>query len=139
MNKLHQQRIYFILFIGFSLLLGIGLILYALSQNINAFMTPHEISTAMINKTVRLGGIVKANSVKRSKEDLQVSFIITDNKRDILVNYEGILPDLFREGKGVLAEGRLNTQGIFTATTVLAKHDENYMPKKVYEAMRKEL
>lgn len=140
MNNIHKQRLYYIGIAGIGLSLAIGLILYALKQNINVFLTPHQLATHPIPKDyhIRLGGVVKKGSVIRDKAGLGVHFVVTDFKRDIAVNYIGILPDLFREEKGVITEGTFNQQNIFIASQVLAKHDENYMPKNVYKAMREE-
>lgn len=86
----------------------------------------------------RLGGLVKTGSLTREKKGLGLQFVVTDLKKEVLVSYEGVLPDLFREGKGVIVEGKLNKKGVMIASQVLAKHDENYMPKKVYDALRKQ-
>lgn len=138
MNKIHQQRIYLITIISIAIVAGTALILFALKQNINVFVTPSEIATANAKGFFRLGGVVKPQSVARSKNSLAVRFIVTDNKQDISVSYMGILPDLFREGKGVIVEGELNTNKEFIAKQVLAKHDENYMPKNVYQKLREQ-
>lgn len=137
MNKIQKRRfIYVSLFIG-GLALAAGLILYALKQNINVFLTPSQLSTTMdTHYRFRLGGLVKKNSVAHAKEGLDVSFVITDLKREVPVHYTGVLPDLFREGTGVIAEGYLTQQG-FMAQQVLAKHDENYIPKNVYSVIKK--
>lgn len=139
MNKIHQRRLYYISLLGLGLALAAGLILYALKQNINVFFTPSELATAHVAKDypIRLGGMVKKASVVREKAGLGVQFVVTDLKQEIPVRYVGVLPDLFREGKGVIAEGSVNAQGVFVANEILAKHDENYMPKNVYRAMRK--
>jgi len=85
---------------------------------------------------LRIGGLVKDGSVKRGSE-LRISFVVTDGKSDVPVNFQGIVPDLFREGQGVVVEGRLGRDKIFTADTVLAKHDERYMPREVVDALKK--
>ena len=133
MNKIQKRRLYFISFFVVGLTLATGLILYALKQNINVFLTPTQITSTHLphDYHLRLGGMVKKGSVVREKTGLGVQFTVTDFKHEILVQYVGILPDLFREGKGVVAEGTLNTRGIFIATQILAKHDENYMPKSM--------
>jgi cytochrome c-type biogenesis protein CcmE len=138
MNKIHQRRLIIIAIIACGLTLAASLILYALKQNINAFLTPSQLAETTINPgyTFRLGGMVKKKSVLRSDDGLNVQFTVTDFKRDLVVHYTGILPDLFREGSGVITEGELNAQGIFVARQVLAKHDENYMPKNVAEVMQ---
>lgn len=139
MNKIQKRRLYLILIVALGLAGATGLILYALKQNINVFLTPTQLAETTLppDYHFRLGGMVKKGSVKR-EADLKTQFIVTDFKHDVPVQYTGILPDLFHEGKGVIAEGSLNQQGFFIATQVLAKHDENYMPKKMYEKMRAE-
>lgn len=138
MNKLHKRRIYFLSLMIAGLAIASGLILYALKQNINVFLTPAQIahSSLVSDYHFRLGGMIKPGSIRHDKTGLGVKFIVTDFKQDILVRYSGVLPDLFREGKGVIAEGSLNKQHIFIANVVLAKHDENYMPKNVYEKIK---
>lgn len=129
MNQLHKRRLIYLSLFMLSLTLAVSLILFALKQNINVFFTPSELmslSTAT-DKTVRLGGMVKPGSVRRDSNNLSVHFIVTDLKHETNVTYTGVLPDLFRPGKGVVVEGKLN-HGIFMASMVLAKHDENYMP-----------
>ncbi|MFN4148478.1 MAG: cytochrome c maturation protein CcmE [Rhodocyclaceae bacterium] len=115
--------------------LATAFILNALDSNIAFFVTPSEIAAgkAPEGKTFRIGGMVKEGSVVR--DNLTVSFVITDTARDVKVTYTGILPDLFKEGKGAVAQGRLNPDGSFTATEVLAKHDENYMPPEAGHAI----
>lgn len=138
MNRIQQRRLLFVGLFALGLVIATCFILFSLKQNINAFLTPHQLATTTIAKgyTIRLGGLVKKGSVVRDKEGLGVQFMVTDLKRDLLVRYVGILPDLFREGTGVVALGSLNSQGVFIAQEVLAKHDENYMPKNVYKALR---
>lgn len=138
MNKIHKQRLYYLGLLATGLAIATSLILYALKQNINLFLTPDQIISQHISADdyIRLGGMVRKGSVARDKEGLGVRFIVTDLKRDIAVYYQGILPDLFREGKGVVAEGHMNDTGIFIASQVLAKHDENYIPKNIDKKMR---
>jgi cytochrome c-type biogenesis protein CcmE len=138
MNKIHKQRLYYMLLSVMCLAIATSLILYALKKNINVFLTPSQLSSTVIKNDypVRLGGMVKKNSIVREKNSLEVRFTITDCQHEIPVSYVGILPDLFREGKGVITEGHLNSNGLFIATQVLAKHDENYMPKNVEMALR---
>ena len=139
MNKIRKQRLCYIILFAASITLATSLILYALKQNINVFVTPSQLTSSTIHADyqLRLGGVVKKNSIAHSQNNLAVQFTVTDFKSEIIVSYVGILPDLFQEGKGVIAEGKINSQGVFMASQVLAKHDENYMPKKVYEALRK--
>lgn len=138
MNRYHKQRLIYIVVIGLSLSLGLSLILFALKQNINVFVTPsqlHHMSLAT-STPLRLGGMVKKESVHRSTHDLTMTFVITDYQHEIKVQYKGVLPDLFKEQKGVIAEGVFKNNQLFIASRVLAKHDENYMPKQVYQALR---
>jgi cytochrome c-type biogenesis protein CcmE len=116
--------------------LALGLVLYAIRDTIVFFYTPAEVVQKAIapGQRFRLGGLVAQGSVQR--QGSVVKFTVTDTERTIEVAYNGILPDLFREGQGVVAEGRLNAAGGFEADTVLAKHDENYMPKEVADALK---
>ena len=110
-------------------------VLNAFQSNLVFFFTPTQIAAgeAPINRNFRIGGMVQMGSIKR--DNLTVSFVVTDTAKDVPVAYTGILPDLFREGKGVVAQGKLNAEGQFIATEVLAKHDENYMPPEAQSAM----
>lgn len=138
MNKIHQQRIITLIFFIVGLALATALILYALSQNINVFLTPKDLVNVSENNNhrLRLGGMVKPGSLVRATDTLAGHFILTDTHREIMVNYTGILPDLFREGQGAVAEGYFHPPNTFEAKQILAKHDENYMPKEVYQALR---
>jgi cytochrome c-type biogenesis protein CcmE len=137
MNRLQKQRLYLLSIFSIGIIIAASLILFSLRQNINVFLTPKDIhAETRRNYHFRLGGLVKDHSLIRTPHSLGVQFVVTDLTKDITVRYEGILPDLFHEGKGVIAEGYLNSQGEFIASQVLAKHDENYMPKNVYMAMR---
>jgi len=111
------------------------LVLNAFQSNLVFFFSPSQVAAgeAPQNRTFRIGGMVKTGTVKR--DNLTVSFVVTDTAKDMNVSYTGILPDLFREGKGVVAQGKLDADGKFTATEVLAKHDENYMPPEAQHAM----
>jgi cytochrome c-type biogenesis protein CcmE len=132
-----QKRLSLIL--GGLAVLGIasGLVLYALSDSIVFFFTPAEAMARDIGEGTRfrLGGLVQQGSLKR--HGARVEFVVTDTDKSIPVTYEGQLPDLFREGQGVVAEGKLDGKGTFIADTVLAKHDETYMPKEVADALKK--
>lgn len=110
-------------------------VLNAFESNLVFFFTPSQIASgeAPKNRTFRVGGMVKTGTVKR--DNLTVSFVVTDTAKEVPVTYTGILPDLFREGKGVVAQGKLGDDGRFTATEVLAKHDENYMPPEAQHAV----
>lgn len=133
MNRKQRQRAWMI---G-ALLIGLGsaatLTLYGLRQNINLFYTPTQVAEHKVPayKTFRLGGMVKRGSVKRAQKALDVEFALTDFTNTVSVHYHGILPDLFREGQGIVAQGQVNAQGEFVASEVLAKHDANYMPPEV--------
>ena len=119
------------------LTLAVGLVLYALRDAIVFFHTPSDIAEKHIapGQRFRLGGLVAAGSVKRG-EGAKVDFAVTDTLKTVSVSYEGVLPDLFREGQGVVTEGKLNEAGLFVADTVLAKHDETYMPPEVAKALK---
>jgi len=118
-----------------SVSLAAALVLNALNSNVAFFFTPTQVSAgeAPRDRTFRVGGLVKQGSVQRNQ--MTVQFVITDTARDMKVSYKGILPDLFKEGKGAVAQGRLDAQGAFVATEVLAKHDENYMPPEAQHAV----
>ena len=111
------------------------LVLNAFQSNLVFFFTPTQVAAgeAPKNRTFRIGGMVKAGSVQR--KDLTVHFVVTDSAKEVAVSYTGILPDLFREGKGVVAQGKLGDDGHMVASEVLAKHDENYMPPEAQSAM----
>jgi cytochrome c-type biogenesis protein CcmE len=119
------------------LMVAVGLVLYALRDAIVFFHTPSDIAEKHIapGERFRLGGLVAAGSVKRG-DGAKVDFVVTDTLKDVPVTYEGVLPDLFREGQGVVAEGKLTPAGTFVADTVLAKHDETYMPPEVAKALQ---
>ena len=130
--------------IAFLLILaGVGIAstiaFYSLQQNLLYFQSPSEIAEIAMppGRQFRLGGLVKSGSVDRARDGLSTHFIVTDGPAEIVVQYVGTLPDLFREGQGVIARGALNEEGMFMATEVLAKHDENYMPPEVADALEK--
>ncbi|TPE54732.1 cytochrome c maturation protein CcmE [Maribrevibacterium harenarium] len=116
---------------------AIGLVLYALSTNINLFYSPTQIHAgeAPTGVTLRAGGMVVEGSVQRNPQTLDVSFEVTDYAQKVRIEYQGILPDLFREGQGIVAQGRLNDAGVLIASEVLAKHDEEYMPPEISAAL----
>ena len=130
-----KLRFLFILLILLTLILSVFLILKSLEENVVYFKSPTEIQTmSEINeKKIRIGGMVKVGSI--SMEVKEIKFIITDFKNEINVIYSGVVPNLFTEGKGVVAEGYLKDKNFFLATKILAKHDENYMPPEVKEAL----
>jgi cytochrome c-type biogenesis protein CcmE len=119
------------------LALAAAFVLNAFQSNLVFFFTPTQVlnGEAPKNTTFRIGGLVKVGSLQRDGTD--VSFVVTDTAQEIPVRYSGLLPDLFKEGKGVVAQGRLDAQGLMTATEVLAKHDENYMPPEAQHALDK--
>ena len=130
-----KLRIFFILSVLITLILSVFLILRSLEENVVYFQSPTEIKSLVEikNNKIRVGGMVKNNSVSiKSKE---VNFIITDFKNEINVTYSGVIPNLFQEDKGVVAEGYLKDRNFFLATKILAKHDENYMPPEVKAAL----
>ncbi len=124
---------------GFAgLAIAAGLVLSAFQQNLVFFFTPSQVvaNEAPQGRTFRVGGMVESGSVKRQTDGVTVNFVVTDTAKSITVTYKGVLPDLFREGKGVVTQGRLEN-GLFVASEVLAKHDENYMPPEAAEAVKK--
>ena len=131
------RRLILIGTVGTVLASAVGLVLYALSGEITLYKTPTEISEQPITegRRLRIGGLVEVGSVVR-KDGGQVEFKVTDTANAVLVTYTGLLPDLFKEGQGVVAEGKLDAAGLFQADTVLAKHDERYMPKEVVDALK---
>jgi cytochrome c-type biogenesis protein CcmE len=122
-----------------ALAVAAGLVLTAFQQNLVFFFTPSQVAAkeAPQGKTFRIGGMVEKGSVARQADGLTVHFMVTDTAKSIPVVYRGALPDLFREGKGVVAQGRVGTDGVFVASEVLAKHDENYMPPEAAEAVKR--
>ena len=138
MTPRRRQRLVMVGLIVVGCTIATGLALLALRENINLFFSPSQIvdGTAPSNTTIRLGGMVVAGSVQRG-ENLGVTFVLTDLAEQVTVTYEGILPDLFREGQGIVTQGKLDSSGRFLAQQVLAKHDETYMPPEVNDALRK--
>jgi cytochrome c-type biogenesis protein CcmE len=130
-----KLRFFFILLILFILALSVFLILKSLEENVVYFKSPSDIQflSEIKNKKIRVGGMVKKNSIKISSN--QLNFVITDFKNEINVYYSGLIPNLFSEGKGVVAEGYLKDKSFFNASKILAKHDENYMPPEVKAAL----
>jgi cytochrome c-type biogenesis protein CcmE len=125
-----KKRLYTILIILLGVSLSASLAIYALGQNVNLYFTPSQavINKAPIDRALRIGGMVKKGSVQRASDSLKVSFILTDYEYETPVEYTGILPALFREGQGIVAQGKLNAARVLIADQVLAKHDEKYMP-----------
>ena len=133
MNPLRKQRLYALIAVLNGSLLATWLVVSALSENMNLFYSPSEILGVDIDENViiRAGGMVKQGSIEKSKDSLNVRFTVTDYQNELIINYEGILPDLFDENAGVVVRGNLKTDGTIKAIEVLAKHDENYMPPEV--------
>ena len=137
MNNKVKKRLYFFLVSIITVLIIGKFIFDSLKVNSVYFFSPTDLknTTEIPNGVIRIGGMVKIESLK--KKGNQYSFIVTDFKNEILVNYSGIKPNLFEEGQGAVVEGKLNTRTNFVATKILAKHDENYMPKEVADALKK--
>ncbi len=137
MHPVRKQRLLLVLFVVVFSSAAIGLTVYALRGNINLFFPPVEVAAgnAPVGQPIRVGGMVVDGSVQRSSDSLEVRFEVTDYQASVPVVYTGILPDLFDEGQGAVAAGKLDDQGVLQATEVLAKHDENYMPPEVAEAL----
>jgi cytochrome c-type biogenesis protein CcmE len=133
MHAVRKQRLFLVLFIVVFASVAIGLLVFALRENINLFYPPSKIAAgeAPYDKHIRAGGCVLPGSVQRSKESLDVKFLITDGASELEVHYSGILPDLFAEGEAAVVTGKLQQNGTFDASEVLAKHDENYTPPEV--------
>ena len=131
-----KLRFLFVILILFSLILSVFLILKSLEENVVYFKSPSDIQLLeeLNDKKIRVGGMVKKNSIEISSE--KINFIVTDFKNEINVVYSGVVPNLFSEGKGVVAEGYLKDRSFFEATKILAKHDENYMPPEVKEILK---
>jgi cytochrome c-type biogenesis protein CcmE len=138
MTRKHRRLIALALGLG---LLGAAtaLVLAAFNDNLVFFYSPSDLAAKAIGpgRRIRIGGLVEEQSVRHEVNGHGVGFRVTDGKTDIAVRYDGVLPDLFREGQGVVAEGRLGADGVFVATSVLAKHDEKYMPPEVADALKK--
>ncbi|MBM95013.1 MAG: cytochrome c maturation protein CcmE [Oceanospirillaceae bacterium] len=137
MHPQRKKRLHLILFLVVGVGIAVGLLAYSLSQNINLFQTPTQIAAGEVpvGQTIRAGGLVVAGSVERDSDGLGVTFKVTDGAAEVSIFYDGILPDLFREGQGIVALGKLDDKRVLQASEVLAKHDENYMPPEVQDAL----
>ena len=138
LTKKVKNRILFLIFVFFISLVAVVFILESLNKNILYFSSPTEIkqrNDILFGNAMRVGGMVKKNSIIISKKDIQ--FIVTDFENEILISYAGTVPSLFAEEKGVVAEGKLNDKNFFVADRILAKHDENYMPPEIKEIIEK--
>jgi cytochrome c-type biogenesis protein CcmE len=138
MHPVRKQRLYLVFFVIVFSTVAAGLVSYGLRGNINLFFPPAQVAAgkAPVGQLIRVGGMVVEGSVQRSDANLEVRFEVTDYQATVPVVYVGILPDLFDEGQGAVAAGRLNEEGVLEATEVLAKHDENYMPPEVAHALK---
>jgi len=138
LSKKVKSRIFFLFFTMVLAVVGMFIVFKSLENNVVYFFSPTEIyskTNISFGKKIRVGGLVKVNSI--NKNEASISFVITDLKKEIIVSYTGILPNLFSEGKGVVAEGKLKDKKYFVADKILAKHDENYMPPEVKKALEK--
>ena len=138
LSKKVKSRIFFLFFTMVLAAVGMFIVFKSLENNVVYFFSPTEIyskTNISFGKKIRVGGLVKVNSI--NKNEISISFVITDLKKEIIVSYTGILPNLFSEGKGVVAEGKLKDKKYFVADKILAKHDENYMPPEVKKALEK--
>ena len=138
MNPKRRKLLFTTIFIVSGAGIAAALALMAFQQNLLYFYSPLQIikGEAPSNRPFRIGGLVVKDSVKRDQQSLAVEFVLTDTVEEVKVVYDGILPDLFREGQGIVANGSLDRGGVFMATEVLAKHDENYMPPEVADAIK---
>ncbi len=139
MNPRRRKLLMMVVFIVLGMGTATGLALMAFQENLLYFYSPTQVADgeAPLERNFRIGGMVREGSVVRDPDSLEVRFTLTDTMNDMTVTYDGILPDLFREGQGIVANGRLGEDGRFIAAEVLAKHDENYMPPEVAEALEK--
>lgn len=139
MHPERKRRLWIVLGSIAGLALGLALVLYAMRQNINYFYTPTQIwnGEAPFERTVNTGGLVVKGSLKRDPGSLKVEFVLSDIDKEVVVHYEGILPDLFREGQGIIAIGKIHSDHTVVADQILAKHDENYMAPEVKDAVEK--
>ena len=133
-----QKRFMYIMIALVGLGLVIGLVLYGLKNNVSLYFTPTQVfnKEAPVGRSFRIGGLVEAGSMQRL-DGLTVKFVLSDLHKSIPVTYKGILPDLFKEGKGAVVQGRIEADGVMHAQEVLAKHDENYMPPEAVDALKK--
>ncbi len=137
--KPRQKRLMYILAGVVGLAIAVGLVLFALKDNVSLYFTPTQVMNkeAPQGRSFRIGGLVEVGSIQRQADGLTVHFNITDMVKTMPVVYKGILPDLFKEGKGVVAQGKMEADGIMHADEVLAKHDENYMPPEAADAIKR--
>ncbi|OUD13194.1 cytochrome c maturation protein CcmE [Thioflexithrix psekupsensis] len=138
LTRKHKQRLMVVVLLVVGIASAVGFALMAFQQNMLFFFNPSEVVAGHVptDRTIRVGGLVTTGSVKRAEDSLLVEFTVTDTQHVVPVQYEGILPDLFREGQGIIAIGRLQPDGTFSAQEVLAKHDETYMPPEVADSLK---
>lgn len=138
LTRKHKQRLAIVLLIVLGIGITTALALTAFRENMQFFFSPSQVvaGEAPKDKVIRVGGLVTKGSVQRARDSLQVKFVVTDMAQNVTIQYTGILPDLFREGQGIIATGKLQADGGFIAQEVLAKHDENYMPPEVNQALK---
>ncbi|MEN9847509.1 MAG: hypothetical protein RL368_249 [Pseudomonadota bacterium] len=138
LTRKHKQRLAIVLLIVLGIGITTALALTAFRENMQFFFSPSQVvaGEAPKDKVIRVGGLVTKGSVQRASDSLQVKFVVTDMAQNVTIQYTGILPDLFREGQGIIATGKLQADGGFIANEVLAKHDENYMPPEVNQALK---
>jgi len=139
MHPLRKRRLILVITMIFGIAVAVNFALVAFNENLMFFFTPTDVQAgkAPKDRLFRMGGMVVTGSVKKAADSVDVAFDLTDNEKNVTVKYTGILPDLFREGQGIIASGKLNDKGVFVAEEVLAKHDENYMPPEVAATMKK--
>ena len=139
MKPARKKRLFFIIFLVSGIAIAAGFALYAFNQNLMFYFSPAEVKQgkAPVDKIFRMGGMVVKGSFVKEPKSLKVHFDLTDYDKTVSVEYTGLLPDLFREGQGIISRGKLNSEGVFVAEEVLAKHDENYMPPEVAESLKK--
>ena len=137
MNARQKRRLGLAVAVSVGVAAGVALMLYAFQQNLLYFYSPSQVAAGLVepHTTFRLGGLVTEGSVEQVTGSMEVRFALTDRVHTLPVSYRGLLPDLFREGQGIVAQGKLDETGVFVAQEVLAKHDENYMPPEVAEAL----
>ena len=140
MKTQRRNRLIIIIFSLIILSSSVALVLYSLGDNLNLFYSPSDVQAgnAPVHKNIRVGGMVLAGSLKQEKSSLKGQFIVTDYEQEVIIHYDQILPNLFTEGKGVVAVGQLDETGQFNAKTIMAKHDENYMSPEVAEILKKQ-
>lgn len=141
MRPIRKRRLQLVALLVAGVSIATVFVLLALRENINLFYTPAQIAAgeAPLDREIMAGGLVVPGSVSRDSDSLYVEFRVTDNAAEALISFEGILPDLFREGQGIVAVGRMTESGTVHASQVLAKHDENYMPPAVMDAMQESI